>query len=74
VGEMPAQFQEQVKWCSCLEDSGSRVYDLILGPVDNRVRLAVRLEEATGRLQEMQDEHQEAVLELGALQSSIARV
>jgi hypothetical protein len=53
VGEMPAQFQEQVKWCSCLEDSGSRVCDLILGPVDNRVRLAVRLEEATGRLQEM---------------------
>jgi hypothetical protein len=37
VREMVAQFCEQVEWCSCLKDSGSRVCDLVPGPADNRV-------------------------------------
>jgi hypothetical protein len=57
VGKMIARFQERVEWCSCLETSGSRVYDLLLGPTDGRVHLVARLGEATGQLQVMQDEH-----------------
>jgi hypothetical protein len=37
VGEMLAMFLERVERCSRLEDSGSRVCDLILRPDDDRV-------------------------------------
>jgi hypothetical protein len=58
VREMVARFQEGAEWCSCLETSGSRVYDLVLGPTDGRVNLVARLEEVIGHLQIIQDEHQ----------------
>jgi hypothetical protein len=48
VGEMFARFQEGEDWCSRLETFGSRVHDLILGPVDDRVHLVICLEEAAG--------------------------
>jgi hypothetical protein len=57
MGEMFARFKEQAEWCSCLKTSGSRVCDLILGPVDDRVHLVTLLEEAIGQLQLIQDEH-----------------
>jgi hypothetical protein len=47
VGVMVVKFWEQAEWCLCLETFGSRIRDLILGPVDDRAHLAVRLEEAT---------------------------
>jgi hypothetical protein len=50
VGEMVAKFHERAGWCSHLETSGSRVYDLVLGPTDDRVHLVTRLEEAIGQL------------------------
>jgi hypothetical protein len=34
VGEMVARFWERAEWCLHLEISGSKVYDLVLGPVD----------------------------------------
>jgi hypothetical protein len=49
VGEMAVKFRDQVEQCSRLEDSGSRICDLILGPTDDRVSLAVCLEEAIGQ-------------------------
>jgi hypothetical protein len=67
VGEIVAKFQEQAKWCSHLEASGSRVYDLVLGPVDGRAHLVARLEEAVRQLWVMQDE-------LQALRSSATRI
>jgi hypothetical protein len=67
VGEMVARFQERAKWCSRLETSGSRVYDLVLGPANGRVQLVAYLEEVVGQLQVIQDEHQ-------ALQNSATRV
>jgi hypothetical protein len=67
VGEMAAKFWKKAERCSCLETSSSRVYDLILWPVNDRVHLAVRLDEAAGQLQVMQDEHR-------ALQNSVTRV
>jgi hypothetical protein len=67
VGEMVARFQDRAEWCSRLETSGSRVYNLFLGPEDDRVHLVIYLEETIGRLQAMQDEHQ-------ALRNSATRV
>jgi hypothetical protein len=57
VGEMVVKFWELAKRCRQFETSGSRVYDLILGPADDWVHLAVRLEEASRQVQAMQDEH-----------------
>jgi hypothetical protein len=64
---MAAKFWKKAERCSCLETSSSRVYDLILWLVNDRVHLAVRLDEAAGQLQVMQDEHR-------ALQNSVTRV
>jgi hypothetical protein len=58
VGEMVARFQERVKWCPRLETSGSRVCDLVLGPMSDQIHLVAHLEEAIRQLQTMQDEHQ----------------
>jgi hypothetical protein len=44
-----------------------RVCDLVLGPVDDQVHLVTHLEEATGQLQVMHDEHE-------ALHNSASRV
>jgi hypothetical protein len=74
VGDMVARFWEQTKWCSHLEDLGSRGFDMILGPADNRVQPTIRLEEATRRLHVMHDDHWEAVIELRALWSSVVWV
>jgi hypothetical protein len=41
-------FREHVERCLRIKDSGSRIDDLILGPADDRVSLALRLEEAIG--------------------------
>jgi hypothetical protein len=60
-------FREQKERCLRLEDSGSRICDLILRPAGDRVCLAVHLEEAVRRLQVMQVEHREVVAELKAL-------
>jgi hypothetical protein len=46
MGEMAVRFQERAEWCSCLEASGSRVCNLILGPADGRAHLVARLEES----------------------------
>jgi hypothetical protein len=46
VGGMLAKFQEQAEQCLYLENSGSRVANLLLGLADDRVWLTVRLEEA----------------------------
>jgi hypothetical protein len=67
VREMAASFHERAEWCSRLETSGSRVCDLVLGPMDGRVHLAARLEEVARQLKVMQDEHQ-------ALQNLVTRV
>jgi hypothetical protein len=48
VGEMAAKFQEQVERFLRIEDSSSRIYDLILRPTDDIVSLAVCLEESIG--------------------------
>jgi hypothetical protein len=50
MGVMVAQFWEKEDQWSHLEDSCSRVYDLILGPSDDRVRPAIRMEEVARRL------------------------
>jgi hypothetical protein len=55
VGEMLSQFWERLEWCPHLETSGSKVYDIILGPADGRVHLVARLEEAAWQLWVMQD-------------------
>jgi hypothetical protein len=34
VGEMVAKFWEKVERCLHFNDSSSRIYDLILGPID----------------------------------------
>jgi hypothetical protein len=47
MGEIVVKFQEYAEWCLHLENFGSRICGLILGPVDDRVHLAVHLEEAT---------------------------
>jgi hypothetical protein len=57
VREMVARFWEWAEWCSRLKTYGSRVCDVILGPVNGWSHWNTRLEEATGRLQVMQDEH-----------------
>jgi hypothetical protein len=61
VDEMLIEFSEQAKWCSCFENSGMRLYDLILRPPLGQVRLADQLEEAVGQLQV---ERREADIEL----------
>jgi hypothetical protein len=48
VGEMAAKFQEQVERFLRIEDSSSRIYDLILRPTGDIVSLAVCLEESIG--------------------------
>jgi hypothetical protein len=50
VGEMVVRFQERAEWCSRIKASGSRVCDLVLGPVDGRAHPVARLEEAVGQL------------------------
>jgi hypothetical protein len=67
VGEIVAKFWERVEWCWRLETSGSKVSDLVLGPADGRVLQVAHQEEAAGRFQVMQDEHE-------ALWSSTTRV
>jgi hypothetical protein len=52
-----------------LKNSSTRIYDLILGPPNNWVWLASRLEEAVKRLWGVQAEHREADAKLGALRS-----
>jgi hypothetical protein len=64
VDEMLVEFSEQAKWCSCFENSGMRLYDLILRPPLGQVRLADQLEEVVGQLQVEQVEHREADIEL----------
>jgi hypothetical protein len=49
--------RERAERCLCLETSSSRVCDLVLGPVDDRVHLVARLEEVVEQFQAMQDEH-----------------
>jgi hypothetical protein len=49
VGEMVERFWERAEWCSHLKAFDSKVYDLVLGPVDDGVHLVARLEEATKR-------------------------
>jgi hypothetical protein len=56
---------------SCLENSSTRICDLILGPPFGRVRLADSLEEA---IRQLQAKRREAVAELEGLRSSAARV
>jgi hypothetical protein len=46
VGEMLTEFQEQAEWYLCLENSDTRVCDLIRGPLFNRVWLTDHPEEA----------------------------
>jgi hypothetical protein len=53
VGKMLAKFQEQAEQCLYLKNSGSRVYDLILGLADDQVHPTFCLEEIVGRLQAM---------------------
>jgi hypothetical protein len=67
VGEMVARFEERAEWCLCLETSGLRVCDFILGPTDGRVHLVTHLEDVVGQVQAMQDQHQ-------ALRNSVARI
>jgi hypothetical protein len=43
-------FREQVERCLCLMTFGSRICGLNLGLADDRVHLAVHLEEAVERL------------------------
>jgi hypothetical protein len=50
VDELVAEFQKQEQQCLCLEKSGVRVCDLILGPPSNWVRLADQLVETVGQL------------------------
>jgi hypothetical protein len=64
---MVVRFQELGELCLHLRTSGSRVCDLILGPVGDRVHLAIHLEEAIRQLWAMQDEHR-------SLQNSTTRV
>jgi hypothetical protein len=74
VGDMLAKFQEQEERCLCLENSGMRVCDLILGSSDDQVWPTNHMEEAIGRFLVMQEEQREAIIELEALQSSTAQV
>jgi hypothetical protein len=37
LGELVAKFQRLEERCSCLEQPGMRIYDLLLGPPSNRV-------------------------------------
>jgi hypothetical protein len=53
VLEMVSMFREQAERCLHLENSGLRIWDLFLGPANDRVHSADRLEEATGWLQVM---------------------
>jgi hypothetical protein len=46
VVEMAVRFLERAKCCSRLKTFGSKVCDLVLGPVDGRVHVIAHLEEA----------------------------
>jgi hypothetical protein len=46
VDELVAKFWKLEEWCSRLERSGVRIYDLLLGPPSGRARLADYLYEA----------------------------
>jgi hypothetical protein len=70
MGEILIEFQEQAERCLRLKKSSLSVCKLILRPPDDRFWPTDHLEEAVGRLQAMQEEHQEAVVKLRALQSS----
>jgi hypothetical protein len=70
VGETLAKFWEQAKQFLHLENFGLTVCNLILGPADDQVQPIVYQEEAIGRLQAMQEEHQEVVIKLRAQGSS----
>jgi hypothetical protein len=50
-----------------------KIYDLVLGPPNNQVRMTDYLEDAIRRFQGMQEEHREVVIELKALQSFVAQ-
>jgi hypothetical protein len=63
-----------VQRCLRLENSGTRIYDLILGLPDDRIRLAEHLNEAVRWLWLVQVECREADVELEALRSSVTRV
>jgi hypothetical protein len=51
-------FRSEQSGAHILETSGSEVCDLVLRPVDGRAHLVAHLEEATGRLRAMRDEHE----------------
>jgi hypothetical protein len=55
---MVARFEERGEWCWHLENSGSRVNDLILGLADGQVPLVAHLEQAVVQFWVIQDEHQ----------------
>jgi hypothetical protein len=74
VGKILVMFWEQVERFLRLENSGLRVCNLILRPADERVQPIDCLKEAIRRLQAMQEEHREEIVELRALQSSATRV
>jgi hypothetical protein len=67
MAEMVVNFWEQVEQCRRLDTSSSRICGPVLGLANDRFNLAILLQEATGRLQAMQDEHH-------ALSNSVARV
>jgi hypothetical protein len=48
MGEMLTEVWEQAQWCLRLDNSGMRVYYLILGLSDNRARSIDHLEEVVG--------------------------
>jgi hypothetical protein len=46
--EIVGKFREQAEWCLHLDILGWRICGLILGSTDDRVHLAICLEEAAG--------------------------
>jgi hypothetical protein len=50
VDEMVAEFQKLEEWRSWLERSGSRIWDLLLGPPFGQAQLTDCLNEAAGQV------------------------
>jgi LPS sulfotransferase NodH len=74
VDEVVALVQEQVEQRSCLENSGMRIYDLILGSPLGLARLADHLEQAIEWLRAEQVEHWEVNAELEGMWNSVSWV
>jgi hypothetical protein len=70
VDDLVAEFWKQEEWRLHHEKSGVKVYDMILGPLSGRVRLANRLEEAIEQLWAKQAARREADFKLEALRCS----